>query len=146
MPLLVRSDPFRDIDRFMQMMLDDSSRRASLLTMPMDAYRREDTFLLQFDLPGVKADSIELTIDNNTLIVKAERSAPTLTEGIDILAAERPHGTFSRQIVLGDGLDTSRVDAQYEDGVLILSIPVAEEAKPRRIEVRQGSSKVEISA
>ena len=146
MPLLVRSDPFRDVDRFMQLMMDDSSRRVSAMTMPMDAYRRQDTFLLQFELPGIKADSIDLTIDNNTLIVKAERTAPTLSDGIEVLAAERPHGTFSRQIVLGDGLDTSRVDAQYEDGVLVLSIPVAEEAKPRRIEVRLASSKVEIPA
>jgi HSP20 family protein len=146
MPLLVRSDPYRDVDRFMELLLNDSSRRAPLMTMPMDAYRKEDTFLLQFDLPGIKADSIELTIDNNTLVVKAERKAPVLSEGTEALVAERPHGTFSRQVLLGDGLDTSRVDAQYNDGVLVLSIPVAEEAKPRRIEVRQEPSKVEISA
>lgn len=145
MPLLVRSDPYRDVDRFMQLLLDDSSRRASVMTMPMDAFRREDKFLLQFDLPGIKADSIELTIDHNTLVVKAERKPPVLSEGVEALIAERPHGTFSRQVLLGDGLDTSRVDAQYEDGVLILTIPVAEEAKPRRIEVRQEPSKAEIS-
>jgi len=102
--------------------------------------------LLQFDVPGVDSESIELTVDNNTLTVKAERQAPLLVEGIEALIAERPHGVFTRQILLGDNLDTSMIDAQYSDGVLTLSIPVAEEAKPRRIDVRHESSKSEIMA
>jgi HSP20 family protein len=112
----------------------------------MDAYRKEDQFLLQFDMPGVVPDSIELTVDNNTLTVKAERHAPVLADGIEALVAERPHGVFTRQILLGDNLDTSKIDANFFDGVLTLSIPVAEEAKPRRIGIRQDATQGEISA
>ena len=140
MPLLVRSEPFRDFDRLFQQMMGETTRRATVLTMPMDAYRKEDQFLVQFDLPGVEASSIELTVDNNTLIVKADRKPPLVSDGVEALVAERPHGTFSRQILLGDNLDTAKIDAHYADGVLTLSIPVAEEAKPRRIEVRHDSS------
>ena len=97
-------------------------------------------------MPGVDSASIELIVDNNTLTVKTERPAPVLVDGIEALVAERPHGTFTRQILLGDNLDTSKIDAQYSDGVLTLAIPVAEEAKPRRIDVRHDSAKSEISA
>jgi HSP20 family protein len=110
----------------------------------MDAYRKEDQFLLQFDVPGVDSESIELTVDNNTLTVKAERRAPLLADGIEALVAERPHGVFTRQILLGDNLDTTKIDAQYAEGVLTLAIPVADEAKPRKIDVRHESSKAEI--
>jgi HSP20 family protein len=136
MPVLVRTEPFRDIDRFMQQLLGGSGSRNTSMAMPMDAYRKGDSFLLQFDLPGVSPDSIDLTIDNNNLVVKAERSAPNLSEGVEGLVAERPYGTFTRQVFLGDNLDTSRIEAQYDAGVLTLTIPVAEEAKPRRIEVQ----------
>ena len=146
MPLLVRSEPYRDFDRLFQQLMGDSSRRVTSVGIPMDAYRKEDQFLLQFDVPGVDSESIELTVDNNTLTVKAERQAPVLSEGIEALVAERPHGVFTRQILLGDNLDTTKIDAQFSDGVLTLSIPVAEEAKPRRIDIRHDSSKAEISA
>jgi HSP20 family protein len=145
MPLLVRSEPYRDFDRFFQQFMGESTRRSASMAMPMDAYRKDEQFLLQFDLPGVDAQSIELTVDNNTLTLKAERPAPLLAEGIESLVAERPHGVFSRQILLGDNLDTTKIDAQYAEGVLTLAIPVAEEAKPRRIDVRHDSSKAEIS-
>ena len=145
MPLLVRSEPYRDIDRFFQQFMGDSTRRMTSLAIAMDAYRKEDQFLLQFDVPGVDPASIELTVDNNTLTVRAERRAPVLAEGIESLIAERAHGVFSRQILLGDNLDTTKIDAQYSEGVLTLAIPVAEEAKPRRIDVRHESSKAEIS-
>ena len=105
MPLLVRSEPYRDFDRMFQQLMGDSSRRATSLAIPMDAYRKEDQFLLQFDVPGIDADSIELTVDNNTLTVRAERRAPLLAEGIEALVAERPHGVFTRQILLGDNLE-----------------------------------------
>ena len=141
MPVLVRSEPFRDFDRFMQQLLGDSGARRSVLAMPMDAYRKGDAFLLQFDLPGVTADSIDLTVDNNTLTVKAERKAPPLSEGVEALVAERPFGAFSRQVFLGDELDTNRIEAHYDAGVLTLTIPVAEEAKPRKIAVQQASKK-----
>ncbi len=144
MPLLVRSEPYRDFDRLFQQLVGESGRRAMPLAMPMDAYRKEDQFLLQFDLPGVDATSIELTVDNNTLNVKAERPAPPISEGVEALVSERPHGTFTRQILLGDNLDTTKIDAKYADGVLTLAIPVAEEAKPRRIEVRHDSSRAEL--
>jgi HSP20 family protein len=108
----------------------------------MDAYRKEDQFLLQFDLPGVEPDTIELTMDNNTLTVKAERQAPSLSEGVEALMAERAHGTFTRHVLLGDELDVSHIDASYNEGVLTLTIPVAEAAKPRRIEVRHDAEKV----
>jgi HSP20 family protein len=146
MPLLVRSEPYRDFDRLFQQLMGDSSRRVTSVGIPMDAYRKQDQFLLQFDVPGVDSESIELTVDNNTLTVKAERQAPVLAEGIEALVAERPHGVFTRQILLGDNLDTSKIDAQFSDGVLTLSIPVAEEAKPRRIDIRHDSSKSEIMA
>jgi HSP20 family protein len=140
MPVLVRSEPFREFDRFFQQMFGDSTRRIASMAMPMDAYRNGDHFLLQFDLPGIERSSIDLTVDNNTLVVKAERPIPKLSEETEALVAERPHGTFTRQVFLGDNLDTSRIDAQYDAGVLTLSIPVAEQAKPRRIEVRAADS------
>ena len=136
MPVLVRTEPFRDFDRLVQQMFADTPRRLTSMAMPMDAYRNGDKFLLQFDLPGIERDSIDITVDNNTLVVKAERPVPSLSEETEALIAERPHGTFTRQVFLGDTLDTSRIDAQYDGGVLTLSIPVAEQAKPRRIEVR----------
>jgi len=145
MPLLVRSEPFRDVDRLIQQVLGDSNRRFTPLAIPMDAFRKEDQFLLQFDLPGVDSNSIELTVDNNTLTVKAERKPPLLAESVEALVAERPHGSFTRQVLLGDNLDTTKIDARYADGVLTLAIPVAEEAKPRRIEVRHESSLAEIT-
>ncbi|HUY42276.1 MAG TPA: Hsp20/alpha crystallin family protein [Acidimicrobiales bacterium] len=146
MPLLVRSEPYRDFDRLFQQFMGDSAHRPTPLAVPMDAYRKEDRFLLQFDLPGVDASAIELTVDNSTLTVKAERRLPQIAEGIEALVAERPHGTFSRQILLGDNLDTTQIDAKYADGVLTLSIPVAEEAKPRRVEVRHDFTRAEIHA
>ncbi|MDE3065035.1 MAG: Hsp20/alpha crystallin family protein [Acidobacteriota bacterium] len=145
MPLLVRSEPYRDLDRLFQQLMGESTRRVTSLAMPMDAFRKEDQFLLQFDLPGVDSSTIELTVDNSTLTVKAERRAPLLAEGIEALVAERPHGSFTRQILLGDNLDTTKIDARYADGVLTLAIPVAEEAKPRKIEVRHESPLAEIA-
>jgi HSP20 family protein len=144
MPLLVRSEPYRDLDRFLQQLLVDPTRRTTNMGMPMDAYRKEDQFLLQFDLPGVSSDTIELTVENSTLTVKAERQAPDLSEGVEALVAERPHGTFTRHILLGEELDVNHVDASYSEGVLTLTIPVAESAKPRRIEVRHDAEKVAI--
>ncbi|MHB1509335.1 MAG: Hsp20/alpha crystallin family protein [Acidimicrobiales bacterium] len=141
MPLLVRSEPFRDIDRFMQQLMGDGGIRRSAMAMPMDAFRKGDAFLLQFDLPGVTGESIELTVDNSTLTVKAERKPPAISDGVEALVGERPHGTFTRQVFLGDNLDTTKIEARYEDGVLTLSVPVAEEAKPRRITVQQSAAK-----
>jgi HSP20 family protein len=100
----------------------------------MDAYRHEDTFVINLDLPGVDPASIDLTVERNALTVTAERHWQSI-EGDQIVAAERRHGTFSRQLFLGDGLDTDKIHATYENGVLTVTVPVAARAKPRRIEV-----------
>jgi HSP20 family protein len=116
------------------------------MAMPMDAYRKEDSFLLQLDLPGVAPDSIELTVEENVLTISAERPAPPTGEGVESVIAERAFGTFTRQVVLGKTLDSERIEANYEGGVLTVAIPVAEKAKPRRIEVSVGSDQKQLSA
>lgn len=137
---LVRSDPYRELDRLAQQVWGLSNGSRSL-AMPMDAFRKGDSFLIQFDLPGIDVDSIELTVEDNVLTVRAERKAPPVTEGVEKLVSERLYGTFTRQVFLGDNLDTEHVEADYEQGVLTLSIPVAAHAKPRRIPVtRKGET------
>jgi HSP20 family protein len=116
------------------------------MAMPMDAYRKDDSFLLRLDLPGVKPNSIDLTVEDNVLTVKAERPAAPPAEGIESVIAERPFGSFSRQVVLGTNLDLERIEADYEAGVLTVVIPVAEKAKPRRIEVTRRSDQQQITA
>jgi HSP20 family protein len=101
--------------------------------MPMDAWREGDEFTIAFDLPGVDADSIDVDVERNVLSVRASR--PALDRDREMLAAERPRGVFSRQLILGDNLDTDRVHADYRNGVLTLRIPVAERAKPRKITI-----------
>lgn len=129
--MLMRTDPFRDLDRLTQQMLGTATRPVA---MPMDAYRKGDTFYVQFDLPGVKKDSIELTVEQNVLTIRAER--PGLQpNGIEPLVTERPAGTFTRQVFLGETLDTEQLAADYTAGVLTLTIPVHEQAKPRTIAV-----------
>ncbi len=131
---LVRSDPFRDVDRLFQQLLAGQNGVRSM-AMPLDAYRKNDSFLIRLDLPGVRTDSIELTVEDNVLTIKADRPAPPASEGIEAVITERPFGTFARQVFLGTNLDTENIKADYESGVLSLAIPVAEHAKPRRIEV-----------
>jgi HSP20 family protein len=129
--MLMRTDPFRDLDRLTQQVLGTPARPAA---MPIDAYRHGEEFVVQFDLPGVEASSIDLTVEKNVLTVHAERRRPDL-DGVEMLLGERPQGTFSRQMFLGDSLDTDRIDASYADGVLTLKLPVAEKAKPRRVPI-----------
>src|SRR4051794_33282690 len=129
--MLMRTDPFRDLDRLAQQVLGTPARPAA---MPTDAYRSGDEFVVQFDLPGVDASSIDLTVEKNVLTVHAERRRTT-AEGVEMLVGERPQGTFSRQLFLGESLDTDRIDASYADGVLTLKLPVAEKAKPRRVPI-----------
>jgi HSP20 family protein len=142
---LVRSDPFRELDRVAQQFwgLSNGSR---VLAMPMDAYRKGDTFLIQFDLPGVDGDSIDLTVEDNVLTVKADRATPPMNDGVERLVGERLYGTFTRQVFLGDNLDTEHIEASYEQGVLNLSIPVAPHAKARRIPIAQQGEKQQLSA
>jgi HSP20 family protein len=129
--MLMRTDPFRDFDRIAQQVFGTPARPA---VMPMDAWRAGDEFMVEFDLPGVDPGSIDLDVERNVLTVKAERPPAAVSDG-DILAAERPRGVFSRQLVLGDNLDVDKVQANYHAGVLSLRIPVAEKAKPRKIEI-----------
>ena len=135
--MLMHSDPFREFDRLAQQLLGagTTSRPA---VMPMDAWRQGDTFVLEFDLPGVRPESVDIDVERNVLTVRAER--PTGNGDWELLAAERPSGLFSRQLVLGDNLDLENIDATYDAGVLRLKIPVAEKAKPRKIEVTTSGS------
>ncbi|WP_150249007.1 Hsp20/alpha crystallin family protein [Nocardiopsis deserti] len=132
--MLMRTDPFRDIDRLTQRILGEASRPAA---MPIDAYRDGDVFVVCFDLPGVRADSIDLEVERNVLTVTAERP-DTVRDRESVVVAERPTGTFSRQLFLGETLETDAIQADYTDGVLTLRIPVAEQAKPRKISVGKG--------
>jgi HSP20 family protein len=143
--MLMRTDPFRDFDRLTQQLFGagTTSRPA---VMPMDAWREGDTFVVEFDLPGVPPETLDIDVERNVLTVKAERPTPN-REG-EVLAAERPTGLFSRQLVLGDNVDLDNVQAGYDAGVLRLTIPVAEKAKPRKIEVagKDQSEKTAISS
>lgn len=133
--LLRTTDPFRDLDRITQQLLGTTNRPA---VMPMDAWREGDRFVIEFDLPGVSTDSIDLDVERNVLTVRAERVARN--GDWEPLASERPRGAFSRQLVLGDNLDLEHIEASYVDGVLRLVVPVAEKAKPRKIEISQSDS------
>jgi HSP20 family protein len=128
--VLMRTDPFRELDRLTQQVFGTTARPAF---MPMDAWREDDRFNVEFDLPGVDPGSIDLDVERNVLTVRAER--PLRELGGEQLAAERPRGVFSRQLILGDNLDLDKITANYRDGVLQLTIPVAERAKPRKISV-----------
>ena len=128
--LLRTADPFRDLDRLTQQLLGTPSRPA---VMAMDAWRENDRFIIEFDLPGVSAETIDLDVERNVLTVRAERVAHN--GDWELLASERPRGAFSRQLVLGDNLDLERIEAGYEGGVLRLVVPVAEKARPRKIEI-----------
>jgi HSP20 family protein len=128
--MLMRTDPFRDLDRLTQQVFGTAARPA---VMPMDAWRENDSFVVEFDLPGIEVNSIDLDVERNVLTVRADRPS---REGIEeLVAAERPRGVFSRQLILGDNLDTDRIAASYHAGVLRLEIPVAEKAKPRKISI-----------
>jgi HSP20 family protein len=138
--VLMRTDPFRELDRLTQQVFGTSTRPAF---MPMDAWRDGDSFRIEFDLPGVDSDSIDLDVERNVLTVRAER--PVRETTAEQLASERPRGVFSRQLILGDNLDLEHISAGYRDGVLSLKIPVAERAKPRKIsvEVEHGGQTIE---
>lgn len=135
--MLMRFDPFRELDRLSQELLSNGPRRSGG-GMPMDAYRSGETFYVHFDLPGVDPSSIDLTVEKNVLTVRAERQIGWGGEDTEVLVAERPQGTYSRQLFLGETLDADNISANYEQGVLTLTIPVAEAAKPRRVEVSAG--------
>ena len=141
--MLIRSaDPFREFDRLTQQLMGTTNRPVA---MPMDAWREGDRFVLEFDLPGVSPESVDLDVERNVLTIRAERVAPN--GDWQMLASERSRGAFSRQLVLGDNLDLDRIEAAYKDGVLRLVVPVAEKAKPRKIELKtEDSSRQAIEA
>lgn len=129
--MATRFDPFQEMDRLMNQVL--GQQRASA-TMPMDLFRSGDHYVLNVDLPGADPGSIDVAVDDRTLTIRAQRTART-EDGVQWLAKERPVGTYARQLTVGRGLALDKITASYQDGVLSLSIPVAEEAKPRRIQV-----------
>ncbi len=140
--MLMRTDPFRELDRFTQQVFGTAARPAA---MPMDAYRHGDDFYIHFDLPGVNPDSVSLTVEQNVLTVRAER-APAQPSGAELLIAERPYGTYTRQVFLGETLDADKVVADYAAGVLTLTIPVHEAAKPRNIQITSSDQKQAVTA
>src|SRR3954463_12979414 len=127
----MRTDPFRELDRVAQQVFGTAARPAA---MPMDAWQENGEFVVAFDLPGVTPDSVDLNVERNVLTVRAERKDQTGPE-VELIASERPRGVFSRQLILGETLDTEKVTAGYDAGVLTLRIPVAEQAKPRKIAI-----------
>ena len=146
MPMLMRTDPFREFDRLTQQVFGNGTTSRPVV-MPMDAWREGDVFVLEFDLPGIHPDSLDIDVERNVLTIKAER--PARNGDWEFLASERPKGHFSRQLVLGDNLDLDRIEAAYADGVLRLVVPVAEKAKPRKIEIgteSTGSGRTAIEA
>jgi HSP20 family protein len=143
--MLMRTDPFRELDRVTQQLFGQNGTWSRPAVMPMDAYRHGERFVVQFDLPGVDPSSIDLNVEHNVLTVKAERT-PAYGEDVELQMAERPRGVFSRQLFLGDTLDTDRIEASYDVGVLTLRIPIAEKAKPRKIEVTGGGGPKQIHA
>jgi len=142
MNMLMRTDPFRELDRLTEQVFGTPARPA---VMPMDAWRRGEEFVVEFDLPGVRAQDVDLDVERNVLTIKAERPL-TDDQEAEVIASERPHGVFSRQLILGDNLDTDRVHAEYDAGVLRLTIPVAEQAKSRKIEIKANGERQAIDA
>ena len=130
--MLTRFDPVASFDQISNDLLGALTRRTS--SMPIDAYRHEDQWVVRVDLPGVEAGSIDLTVDRNVLRIEASRSWQP-AEGDLVLAAERPRGTFSRQLMLSEDIDSNAIKADYRDGVLTVVLPVAEAAKPKRVAV-----------
>ena len=140
--MLMRTYPFRDFDRLAQQVFGNAGTWSRPSAMPLDAYRSGNEYVIAFDLPGVAPDAIELNIERNVLTVRAERRPNPVGEDVEMQVAERPLGVFSRQLFLGDTLDTEKVSASYDAGVLTLRIPVAEQAKPRRIEISNADTGV----
>src|ERR1700720_685610 len=139
--VLMRTDPFRELDRLTQQVMGTAARPA---VMPMDAWRDGEQFIVEFDLPGVKADSLGLDVERNVLTVRAER--PDVDSSREMVTAERPRGGFSRQLFLGDNLDTDKIEANYHDGVLRSPNRGEKKAKPRRIDISHDDQRTAINA
>ncbi|MGW2983029.1 Hsp20/alpha crystallin family protein [Streptomyces goshikiensis] len=133
--MLMRTDPFREMDRIVQQLSGTSGTWSKPSVMPMDAYREGDDYVIAFDLPGVTPEAIDIDVERNMLTVKAERRPAAKNDTVQMELSERPLGVFSRQVMLADTLDTERIQAGYDAGVLTLRIPIAERAKPRKISI-----------
>jgi HSP20 family protein len=140
--MLMRTDPFRELDRLTRQVLGNTALPSA---MPLEAWRQDGEFVVEFDLPGVDPETIDVGVERNVLTVRAERRTHR-PEQAEVVADERAQGAFTRELILGDALDTDKIQANYEDGVLTLHVPVAEEAKPRKIAIQAGESKKEINA
>ncbi|MFD9545622.1 Hsp20/alpha crystallin family protein [Streptomyces sp. NPDC060022] len=143
--MLMRTDPFREMDRIVQQLSGTSGTWSKPTAMPMDAYREGDEYVIAFDLPGVSTEAIDIDVERNMLRVKAERRPATKADTVQMELSERPLGVFSRQIVLADTLDTERIQADYDAGVLTLRIPIAERAKPRKVSIGSTDGHKQIS-
>ncbi|QKW17867.1 Hsp20/alpha crystallin family protein [Kitasatospora sp. NA04385] len=144
--MLLRTDPFRELDRLTQQFTGANGTWSRPAPMPMDAYRAGDEYVVHFDLPGVDPDAIDVDVERNMLTVKAERRPRPQGEGVTWELSERPLGVFSRQVMLSDTLDPEGITADYDQGVLTLRIPVAEKAKPRKVAVGHGGAHRQIRA
>lgn len=142
---VMRFDPFRDFDRLAEQVLGSPTAVRAPRFMPMDVYREGDHFVLIVDLPGVETDSIDIDVDNGMLTIRAERGTPD-GEGLDWILSERYAGSYMRQLTLGDGVDAEGITADYDAGVLTVTIPVADKAKPRKISVTGGGGGTAIAA
>jgi HSP20 family protein len=143
--MVMRFDPFRDLDRLTNEVWGSTNRRAAATAnaMPIDAYRQGDRFYVHFDLPGVDPATVDLTVEKNVLTVRAERSWQW-GDDVELVVAERPQGSFTRQLFLAETLDSDHIEANYDQGVLSVSIPVAEAAKPRKVSIgQQGNGKAQ---
>jgi HSP20 family protein len=141
--MIIRSDPYRELDQLLTQQVFGTDARPA--AMPMDAYRAKDVFYVLFDLPGVRTESIALSVEHNVLTVRVQR-IPAGDDGTELIVAERPAGTFSRQVILGDALDAGHITADYAAGVLTLTIPVRESAKPHGIKVTGHDKKQPVAA
>ncbi|ARH90463.1 MULTISPECIES: Hsp20/alpha crystallin family protein [Streptomyces] len=142
--MLMRTDPFRELDRLTQQLMGTSGTWSRPSPMPMDAYREGDVYVIALDLPGVAKDAIDIDVERNMLTVRAERRPVAERDDVQKELSERPLGVFSRQVVLADTLDTEHIEADYEAGVLTLRIPIAERAKPRKVAIGDGTPRKEI--
>jgi len=143
--MLVHNSPFRELDNLFNQAFTGDARRAAGRPMPMDAYRRDDNVWVHLDLPGVTADSVDISVERNVLTVSAERTYQR-QEGDRLYFDERPEGAFRRQVSLGEGLDADGIEADYTDGVLTLRIPVVPQAQPRKINVSSGQTALDTSS
>jgi HSP20 family protein len=142
--MLMRTDPFRELDRFTQQLFGQNGTWSRPAVMPMDAYRQGEEFVVHFDLPGVDPSTVDLNVERNVLTVKAERTH-SYGDDVELQVAERPRGVFSRQLFLGETLNTDNIQATYDAGVLTLRIPIAEKAKPRKIEISAAGAPKQIN-